>query len=628
MDGPEGACAAVREINNELKFAIAGLTAVLLGRRASRWGASFCRDALYQIAFDMLELQHAEFEALLPLSQTMTPFKREAPCSRDGWEATNAFIQLLPTRQHPLILRGLLAMMAGGFGMTNEALSRFTWRGTYDARFRELLGDVSAALELPGSSLAECETALGNDMQEALASSVLQPAQAQPLCHKKAGLDEGTMRGLAVASVGVVGGVAVAVSAGFAAPAVVSGIAALGGGITGMGGTAIAAGTSLSATAAMLSGTAGVAAISSVFGMTGAGLAGLKMHRRLGKLKEFSFAQSTSRSDASLAVCICISGWISGEEDDPALHWWGESRMEKTLATTKDKELERGSQAWYTRRDADRKEERVLVTVADVHYDDLPPYYAVVLDGVERETVRERLEPIGDGAAGVEHSDEDSGDESSSEPDANAGTGADRELCDDTSLATSDVEDPAAWLMSMGFPARAAQRASTQSDTLESMVELLLKWGIRPSQRMRAEAVINRMDLDELKQMLRQMGFRVRSTWSVAELRIFAVDALLHDVGGADEETNPTEVQDPVESLLALGFPTIAAKKVRADVLLYARANTAHVWDTKQNPPRTHICILKVCICMLHMYMSDIHMHSRIRRPRAGVIAMRICCSC
>eukprot|EP00966_Prymnesium_polylepis_P079079 1832523-Prymnesium_polylepis.2 len=51
--------------------------------------------------------------------------------------------------------------------------------------------------------------------------------------------------------------------------------------------------------------------------------------------------------------------------------------------------LRKGSDAWYTAADGTRSR----VTIKCVHYDDEPSYYTVTIDGVERETVRERLEP-------------------------------------------------------------------------------------------------------------------------------------------------------------------------------------------------------------------------------------------
>ena len=56
--------------------------------------------------------------------------------------------------------------------------------------------------------------------------------------------------------------------------------------------------------------------------------------------------------------------------------------------------LQTGSRAWYRRQTSSGVEDWVLATILSVHYDDSPPYYTVLLDGVERETVRERLEEI------------------------------------------------------------------------------------------------------------------------------------------------------------------------------------------------------------------------------------------
>ena len=59
-------------------------------------------------------------------------------------------------------------------------------------------------------------------------------------------------------------------------------------------------------------------------------------------------------------------------------------------AMTPSTVLTEGTRAWY----ADGNGQRVLVTINGVHYDDVPPYYTILLDGVERETVRERLHPL------------------------------------------------------------------------------------------------------------------------------------------------------------------------------------------------------------------------------------------
>jgi hypothetical protein len=63
-------------------------------------------------------------------------------------------------------------------------------------------------------------------------------------------------------------GVAIAVTAGLAAPAVIGGLAAVGGGITSIGGAATIVGASVTGVATFLTGAAGVTIITTVFGAT------------------------------------------------------------------------------------------------------------------------------------------------------------------------------------------------------------------------------------------------------------------------------------------------------------------------------------------------------------------------
>eukprot|EP00966_Prymnesium_polylepis_P052623 1218427-Prymnesium_polylepis.1 len=56
--------------------------------------------------------------------------------------------------------------------------------------------------------------------------------------------------------------------------------------------------------------------------------------------------------------------------------------------------LRKGSACYYTGRQGERK----LAKVAEVHFDEHPPYYTISIDGVERSTVRERLTPAPESA--------------------------------------------------------------------------------------------------------------------------------------------------------------------------------------------------------------------------------------
>ena len=48
------------------------------------------------------------------------------------------------------------------------------------------------------------------------------------------------------------------------------------------------------------------------------------------------------------------------------------------------------SKAWYKNADGTQ----AVCTILKVHYDDIPPYYTIVIDGHERSTVRTKLEPL------------------------------------------------------------------------------------------------------------------------------------------------------------------------------------------------------------------------------------------
>lgn len=75
------------------------------------------------------------------------------------------------------------------------------------------------------------------------------------------------------------------------------------------GGSAVSAGVSTVLTSA--------AAISTIFGVGGAGLAGYKMHRRTKGLTEFDFQKEgmSKNGEAELFSTVCISGWLRDARD-------------------------------------------------------------------------------------------------------------------------------------------------------------------------------------------------------------------------------------------------------------------------------------------------------------------------
>ena len=111
---------------------------------------------------------------------------------------------------------------------------------------------------------------------------------------------EQVMRGLKVGSAGILAGTLFAVTGGLAAPGIAAGIAAV-------------AGSAAAAGAAVVVLTSTVA-VTTIFGVGGAGLAAYKMHRRQRGLTEFEFQKESGKEEgtveAELFTTICISGWI------------------------------------------------------------------------------------------------------------------------------------------------------------------------------------------------------------------------------------------------------------------------------------------------------------------------------
>eukprot|EP01082_Thalassiosira_pseudonana_P007245 g6965.t1 g6965 contig23:1583216-1587175(+) len=114
---------------------------------------------------------------------------------------------------------------------------------------------------------------------------------------------EQLLRGLKIGTAGAVGATLFALTGGLAAPGIAAGLAAV------AGGSAVAAGVSTVLTSA--------AAISTIFGVGGAGLAGYKMHRRTKGLTEFDFQKEgmSKNGEAELFSTVCISGWLRDARD-------------------------------------------------------------------------------------------------------------------------------------------------------------------------------------------------------------------------------------------------------------------------------------------------------------------------
>ena len=114
---------------------------------------------------------------------------------------------------------------------------------------------------------------------------------------------EQLMRGLKIGTAGAVGATLFALTGGLAAPGIAAGLAAV------AGGSAVAVGVTTVLSSA--------AAVSTIFGVGGAGLAGYKMHRRTKGLTEFDFQKEgmSKSNEAELFSTVCISGWLRDSRD-------------------------------------------------------------------------------------------------------------------------------------------------------------------------------------------------------------------------------------------------------------------------------------------------------------------------
>ncbi|KAF8822049.1 hypothetical protein IE077_001179 [Cardiosporidium cionae] len=109
-----------------------------------------------------------------------------------------------------------------------------------------------------------------------------------------------------IAAAAVGGGALIALTAGWAAPAVAAGLTTLGVGSAGF--------------TAFVGSASGIALVASLFGASGAGLAGWKYSRRLADIETFEFQRLNGDKPKSLRLFVCISGCLRNI-DDITLPW-------------------------------------------------------------------------------------------------------------------------------------------------------------------------------------------------------------------------------------------------------------------------------------------------------------------
>jgi len=177
----------------------------------------------------------------------------------------------------------------------------------YDARMRVALRLVAKDLRLNwNSDIVPCER-----------SVALLLRRPQPVAAATSDAGWTAERVAYVGGASILGGIALAVTGGLAAPAVGAVLGTLGSAL-GVGGGAVSA---------FLATGSGAVLVSTLFGAGGAGLSAYKMTRRTAALEEFFVlpvqADTTRLPGSELSVTMGISGWLADEEPGRLARFWG-----------------------------------------------------------------------------------------------------------------------------------------------------------------------------------------------------------------------------------------------------------------------------------------------------------------
>lgn len=159
--------------------------------------------------------------------------------------------------------------------------------GAYDARTRELLLRVVSALQLPPRILYDAELSLATmvDVLDKNSSQDAENAQDTEEDRKRR-----NRRWMKIGGASLVGGIALGVSGGLLAPAIIPALGSVG----------------LASAAAPLTamGGSGAVALGGIFGITGASIGGVAMANRTGGVDEFQFEQCTVLDDGSSRASV------------------------------------------------------------------------------------------------------------------------------------------------------------------------------------------------------------------------------------------------------------------------------------------------------------------------------------
>ncbi|CEG66634.1 hypothetical protein RMATCC62417_03177 [Rhizopus microsporus] len=253
-------------------------------------------------------------------SQALTNCAMDESWSTDCWNKLLSYLDLTQKQLCALTLDQAIDMLSSQKDIRIDvmldlvALSIYGHQKAemyYDARARNLLLELERCLQLSCGDLNAVERSVSQQIYYALQEQQSSSHTDNMGASAKKAVQEGNKKQQALRWVatgaGILGGGAViALTGGLAAPL----LAPLLVGVTGAGFFATAG---------------GVALITSLFGLTGGGLAGWKMHRRMKGIDEFEFRQILRDPDLppipSLHCTICISGFLLESANETKTPW-------------------------------------------------------------------------------------------------------------------------------------------------------------------------------------------------------------------------------------------------------------------------------------------------------------------
>ncbi|KAI8337003.1 hypothetical protein BC941DRAFT_426338 [Chlamydoabsidia padenii] len=223
----------------------------------------------------------------------------------------------LVTKPMDLRIDVLLGLLSTALNMDQEATKdqQVPANMIYDARTRQFLCLLTKEMGLQGTELTVVEKSLGQQMyftlQEKSKGADTEDRSSQMNSSAQLSMNDNNskkklFRWLATGAGVVGGGAVIALTGGLAAPLLAPFLVGL-------------TGATFFATAG------GIALVTSLFGLTGGGLAGFKMHRRTQGLSEFGFKQILVDKDIppipTLTATICVTGFLLDDSNETTTPW-------------------------------------------------------------------------------------------------------------------------------------------------------------------------------------------------------------------------------------------------------------------------------------------------------------------